>query len=59
MNNEKINSALDFINAMYNLFQHPTSREEEEILHLINAVRWRVQHFHAERFGYKPERITE
>jgi hypothetical protein len=59
MNNENVNSALDLINSMSALFQHPSSREEEEISHLINAVKWRVQNFHAERFGYKPEHVYE
>lgn len=52
MNNEQINSALDLINVIHSLFLHPTNREEEEVLHLINAVRWRVQNIHAEYSEY-------
>lgn len=55
MNNDKLNNALDLINAMHSVFQYPTNREEEDILHLVNAVRWRVKILHAERFGYKME----
>jgi len=59
VNNENVNSALDLINSVSALFQHPGSREEEEISHLINAVRWRIQNFHAKRFGYQPELVHE
>lgn len=59
MNNENVNSALELINSISALFQNPSSREEEEISHLINAIKWLIHNFHAEQFGCTPEYTHE
>lgn len=42
INHEEINKAAELIDAIQKLYSVPRSKEEEEILHLINALKWRI-----------------
>jgi len=52
MNNNDLVNAISAINFTQQLFQTPSSREEEELHHLLSAVRQRLQNMHAERNGH-------
>lgn len=51
MSNDDLTSALNAVNFAYMVFASPSSREEEELRHLLRAVRQRLQEMHAERHG--------
>lgn len=51
MSNDDLTNALNAVNFARLVFESPSSREEEELRHLLNAVRKRLQGMHAEREG--------
>ncbi|MGC6031563.1 hypothetical protein [Enterobacter kobei] len=52
MNNNDVINAMNAINFAHQLFQSPSSREEEELLHLLSATQRRLQNMHQERFNH-------
>ncbi|MEH4990254.1 hypothetical protein ACOY5P_23285 [Enterobacter asburiae] len=51
MSNDDLINAIGAINFTQRLFETPSSREEEELRHLLSAVRQRLQEMSAERDG--------
>lgn len=51
MSNDDLINALNAVSFACLVFQSPSSREEEELRHLLLAVRQRLQKMHAERHG--------
>lgn len=49
MSNDDLANAINAINFAHQLFQVPSSREEEELCHLLSAVQLRLRKMHAER----------
>jgi hypothetical protein len=49
MSNNDLTDALNAVNFAHQVFQEPSSREEEELRHLLSAVRQRLQEMHAGR----------
>lgn len=52
MSNDDLTNAINAINLAHHLFQEPSSREEEELRHLLSAVQLRLRKMHAERGGH-------
>lgn len=55
MNNDDIRRAIEAIVFIHQLFQDPSSPEEEEIAHLLNFTLKRMQKIHEERPGSRRE----
>lgn len=55
MNDENISEALMLINTLRSLFNCQNSRDEEDILHLINAIKWRIDKIHSENLDKHQE----
>ncbi|MGN5575266.1 hypothetical protein [Enterobacter asburiae] len=51
MSNDDLTNALNAVSFAHQVFQNPASREEEELRHLLRAVRQRLQEMHTERHG--------
>lgn len=55
MNNDDIRRAVEALIFIHQLFQSPSSAEEEEITHLLSFTLKRMQKIHEERLGSRHE----
>lgn len=51
MSNDELTNALNAVNFAHQVFASPSSREDEELRHLLSAVRQRLQEMYDERDG--------
>ncbi len=57
MSNDDLNNALNAIIFIHVMFRHPCCREEEELFHLLCAVRYRLAKLHSQRMEESTNKI--